>query len=261
MKNFSQFTKKVALKTHKYWSRLFPSKYIPYRSFSGRIYLDIKESEMMFARIIGEYEKNKFAAIRQFLKPGGTFIDVGANKGDFALFASNIVRSNGSVLAFEPEPFNVHWLRKSIEINVYRNIQLFEVALSDKNGSAELFIGEKSGWHSLLGEKGSTHRKLDVTVRTLDSILDEINFNRPINVMKIDVEGAEQKVLKGANKLLGQQNIVLLIDLHPHHGVNVQEVVNTLEVYGFSVYDESPPFKKLFEPKFHKRDLSVIAYK
>ena len=83
-----------------------PSFYRPYHVAGGRIYLDITESPMMLARALGGYEVAKHEAITSVLSPGSTFIDIGANKGDFALLAAKIIGTSGSVMAFEPEPVN-----------------------------------------------------------------------------------------------------------------------------------------------------------
>ncbi len=143
------------LNHHERWSPFLPSFYYPYRFTGGRIFLDITESRMMLARAIGRYEPNKHHAFQHFLRPGDYCIDVGANKGDFSLLAAKLVGPEGQVLTFEPESHNCRWIRKSIRINGYCNINLFEIALSHENGNAQLHLGEKSGWHSLVsGQAG-----------------------------------------------------------------------------------------------------------
>lgn len=210
----------------------------------GWIYLNIKESPMMLERALGRYELPKHRALQIFLTKGKTFIDVGANKGDFSLVASKLVGSKGRILAFEPAPDNCKWITKSIEKNGYRNIGLYEMALSDENGTAQLHIGDKSGWHSLI--PGLPHRekgKIEVKMRTLDDFLQEINYSNPVDVVKIDVEGADLHVLRGAKKtLLNNKSITLLLDVHPHFGVNPDEVCNFLRELGFKIYKEEPPF-------------------
>jgi predicted methyltransferase len=70
----------------------------------GKIFLDIDESPMMRARIEGTYEPFKTRMVQRLLQPGMTYIDIGTNKGYFALLAARLLNGTGRVLAFEPEP-------------------------------------------------------------------------------------------------------------------------------------------------------------
>lgn len=236
--------KKLLLKTHHLWSRLLPGFYYGYRVAGGRIYLDICESRAMLARALGRYERAKHRAIEALLRPAGTFIDVGVNKGDFALLAARIVGDAGRVLAFEPEPDNCHWIERSIALNGYRNIQLHQLALSDRNGEAELYIGAQSGWHSLVvHSSGADRQAVRVVTRTLDDFLAEQGWEGSVDMMKIDVEGAEMEVLRGAAKVLeSNPTIVLLVDIHPQQGVDPKQLCGYLERLGFTIFRERPPF-------------------
>jgi len=236
--------KSLVLRTHPIWSKVMPGFYYPYKFSGGRIYLNIKESQMMLARALGRYEIAKHKALQAFLSRGGIFIDVGVNKSDFSLLASRLVGPEGRVMSFEPAPDNCHWIRRSIEKNGYTNIDLYEIALSDENGDAQLYLGKKSGWHSLIsGQPDRDRGAIQVKTRRLDDFLDEIGFKRPINVMKVDVEGADMHVLRGAhNALLNNDKIVLLLDIHPDLGVNSEEVCAYLGELGFSLFADKAPF-------------------
>lgn len=84
----------------------------------------------MLARALGLYEPEKTRAVQALLKLGETFVDVGGNKGDFALLAAKITGENGKVVCIEPEPTNLSWIRRSIDLNGYKNIQLCNLALT-----------------------------------------------------------------------------------------------------------------------------------
>ncbi len=233
---------KLLLRSHPVWSRLIPSFFYPYGLPGGRIYLDITESHMMLARALGRYEPSKHDALRKFLPAGGTLVDVGVNKGDFTLLGARIAGQEGTVLAFEPEPRNCHWIKKSLELNGYENVRLFEMALSDENGTGQLHLGRKSGWHSLIpGSDGVG--VISVETRRLDDCLSQIDWDGTIDVLKIDVEGADLRVLSGASETLANTpNITVLLDIHPHLGVNPREVLEYLTSLGFEIYEERPPF-------------------
>lgn len=239
-----QVCKTVLIRTHRVWKHFIPNFYYPYKLEEGYIYLNIKESVMMLRRVLGCYELTKHEAFRKFLRPGMTFIDVGCNKGDFALLGSHLVGPQGRVLAFEPHPENCQWARKSIAKNAYNNIDLFQLALSDVNGTAELHIGEKSGFHTLVpGQESRDKGLIEVQTRRLDDFLEEIRFTRPIGAVKIDVEGADMQVLRGAQKTIsGNPGIVVFLDVHRTLGVNPAEVCDYLKGLGLSLFSEQPPF-------------------
>ena len=198
----------------------------------------------MLARILGLYEVNKHKVIKSLLRPGNTFIDIGVNKGDFSLLAAKIVGKAGHILSFEPEPTNVRWTKKSIALNEYNNIQIFEIALSDGNGTAKLYLGKKSGLHTLVPNRRARDCGIiNVMTKTLDRFFEEVEFNFSIDMIKIDVEGSEMQVLRGARRVLSENNnVMLLIDIHPRLGVNPENVCNYLIEEGFSIFHERPPF-------------------
>jgi len=244
------FATRVALRSHALWSWLVPGLYYPYRVSYGRIYLDIAESRHMLARALDRYEPAKTQALQALLPAGGVFLDVGGNKGDFSLLAARRVGASGAVHVFEPEPSNSRWIQRSIDINRFENVRLHQLALSDAAGTAQLHIGAKSGWHTLVA--GQADREQDVVVvRTipLDSLRDEMDCTRPVDVMKIDVEGAEMQVLRGARRTIDNSpRLSLLLDLHPQLGVSVDEVFTFLADLGFTMCAEQPPFDRPIQP-------------
>ena len=219
------------------------NKYVAYPFAGGRIFLNARESSMMLARVFGLYEPEKMKAVRTLLKPGGIFIDIGGNKGDFALLAASKVGDSGKVLCIEPEPRNCYWIQESIKLNGCGNIKLFDLALSDHEGKASLYLGQMSGFHTLLGAiHGRNAGVITVRTETLDGLLAELHQGR-VDMIKIDVEGAELSVLKGAQQTLSQnRKLTLLIDLHPSLGVDVAQVRDFLSGLGFSMYYMKAPF-------------------
>lgn len=255
-----QYAGDFLLRNHHLLRLFMRDRHAVYSCPGGKIYLNLKESPMMVARAFDLYEPAKMAAVRHFLKPGMTFVDVGSNKGDFALLASRVTGPSGTILCFEPEPENCHWIRKSIELNGYKNIRLCELALSDRDGMAKLYLGRKSGWHTLLsGQQRSDAGTILVRAATLDSILAKLSIAH-VDVMKVDVEGAELQVLEGARKTLGANpNIVLFLDVHPRMGVNPKQVGSVLTKMGFSIHAMDHPLDGPMEVTEHLRE--VVAYR
>jgi FkbM family methyltransferase len=260
LSEIKQYAGDFLLRKHHLLRPFMRDRHSAYRCPGGKIYLNLRESPMMVARAFDLYEPAKMAAVRHFLKPGMTFVDVGGNKGDFALLAARITGRSGTVLCFEPEPENCHWIRKSIELNGYENINLNEIALSDRDGTAQLYLGRKSGWHTLLsGQQRSDAGTILVRTAMLDSILAKLSIAH-IDVMKIDVEGAELQVLEGARKTLwANSRIVLLLDVHPRMGVNPKQVGSLLTKMGFSIHAMDHPLDSPMEITDHSREL--VAYR
>ena len=219
-----------------------------YRKFAVRgynIYLNISESVMMLKRAMGKYESEKFSAIENVVQKGMVFLDIGANKGDFSLFAGQMVGSTGKIIAFEPEPNNCRWIRKSIQVNHFDNIVLMEIALSNENGDKKLFLGKKSGWHTLVkGQKDREEGEITIQTQKLDSIIDALNLTR-IDVMKIDVEGAEYDLIKGGEKAIEKFRPIIFMDLHPELGVDVHKIYEFFKSRKFFISPISSPELKL----------------
>jgi FkbM family methyltransferase len=237
--------RRAILRRHAALRPLLPRGYHAYPTAAGRIYLDVRESPMMLARVLRIYEPDKVAALRACLRPGDVFVDVGANKGDFSLLAARVMGATGRVIAVEPEDANAQWIERSVARNKYRNVEVARVALADASGEATLYLGEKSGWHSLVSTDGvATTGEVTVPTQTLDELLAERGVER-VDVIKIDVEGAEERVFAGASRTFaGTHPMTLLLDVHPGRGVDPTRVAHQLRGWGFTVHDDVTPKTK-----------------
>lgn len=252
---------KFLKKTYKIWSRILPSIYRAYKlPTGGTVYIDITESPMMFARVIGDFEPQKHRALDFFLQKGDAFMDIGANKGEFAIHAALAVGNQGKIVAFEPEPVNCSWIKKSIVKSGICNIVVEEAAIGAKDGALNLYIGEKSGWHSLVkSEENLKKDSLKVSVYQLDEYLEK-NPLPNLKAIKIDVEGFEKEVLIGAHKTLSlNDNLILFIDIHPDHGVAHDEIYEILHGHGFFLYKERYPFNLPIDRE--AKPLEIVAIK
>ncbi len=252
------FARRVVLHFHPRYAPFLPDRHLPWRVPGGWMYLNVRESPAMMARALWGYEPEKTEVIRSIVQPGQTFVDVGANKGDFTLLAARRVGPTGRVLAFEPEPSNVRWLRRSIERNGYTNVEVHELALGDEEGHVTLHLGEKSGWHTIVPGRRTSLGAVQVPLRRLDDVLD----GRPIDHLKIDVEGAEMAVLRGAEGTLrASPRVAALVDVHPDMGVEVQDVRDLLESMGFSVFAMRLPLgSPLEDPEAAREVLALKGY-
>ncbi|MEK7451566.1 MAG: FkbM family methyltransferase [Patescibacteria group bacterium] len=156
---------------------------------------------------LGSYENEKVKIFKKFVKKGRVVFDIGANVGYYSLLAANLVGPSGKVFAFEPLRSNFEHLKKNADINFYRNIFPFEVAVSDKSGSALLAF--TSSLQSGLAENGN----IKVKTIGLDDWVDGGNLLMP-DLLKIDVEGAELSVLKGALNILKKYHPIIFLSVH-----------------------------------------------
>ncbi len=231
---------RAVIRRHRLVRPLLPRGYHAYPAPGGWIYLDVRESPMMLARVLRDYERPKVATLKAILRPGDVFVDVGGNKGDFALLAAKVMGDRGRVICVEPEPGNVAWIERSIGRNRYQCIEVAPVALDASAGSATLHLGANSGWHSLVDERGAVGARV-VPTQTLDGLLEERGVDH-VTAIKIDVEGAEDRVLDGATRTLGgAAALTLLLDVHPGRGVAPVAVARRLEAWGFTLQDVVGP--------------------
>jgi FkbM family methyltransferase len=156
--------------------------------------------------------------LKDRLEPGMTVVDIGGNVGLICRICAKQVGPGGRVWSFEPDPHT----RSYLEHNVRRcpNVTVSPIALSDENATAKLHIHPASGTaNSLLSFEASSHA-VDVECMTLDSFLDANPGISP-DCVKIDVEGAEPKVLRGMRKTIHQfRNLFIVIEFCPQNLAN-----------------------------------------
>ena len=162
-------------------------------------------------------------------------IDVGAHVGLFTLKAAKRART---VVAVEPHPFNYRLLLRNIAFNRLRNVIPVNLALSNYDGISKLYIGKDSVSHTTKKEMRSISppciEYLEVEVKTLDRLADELKLGK-VTFIKIDVEGAELHVLKGAKRLLAGNDVFLAISAY-HTSMQPYEIYRYLRRRGFTVF-------------------------
>jgi FkbM family methyltransferase len=166
--------------------------------------------------VAGSFEPNEFAFLDKLLKPGMTFIDIGANEGLFSLFAVRRVGPSGRVVSVEPSSRERRQLERNLRRNRINSVTVVPHALAGEAGTARLQIAAKlHGGHNTLGRFSYDDVNVvdteEVPVETLDALARRLSLGR-IDAIKIDVEGAELKVLRGGAEVLKTSRPVLLIE-------------------------------------------------
>lgn len=183
---------------------------------------------------LGSYELAKRKAFEHIIKPGSVVYDIGANVGYFSLLASVLVGSRGHVVAFEPLPRNLCYLRKHLELNGLQNLMVIDAAVSDQSGEAFFDLGASTAMGHL-ADAG------DIRVRrvSLDHLLGEKTILPP-DYMKIDVEGAEYDVLCGARRILEIYHPLLFVDTHNRQAHRLTVALLDALGYQYDVLDGKP---------------------
>jgi len=190
----------------------------------------------------GCYEPTLTDFITQALKPGDVFVDVGANAGHFSLIAA---KRGAEVIAVEASPANCRLFRRNIEANALESrIRLINAAAGNRSGTIELIENRINGMLSTTMspefpiQKPFT-RKIVVPEINMDDVLGEENYKR-IRFVKIDVEGAEPKVVRGLHRLIenGNENLEFCLEFTPYWLTSEQsnELFDTFRSKGFTAY-------------------------
>jgi FkbM family methyltransferase len=160
----------------------------------------------------GYYEPEVTGVVQRFLKAGQRFVDVGASFGYFATLAGSIVGSTGQLIAFEPGPQNQSMLLLNLASNGVEAPEVHQMALSSEVGFVLYSYSGSNGFISPFG--GDPHELVNRSlVRT--STLDAVIGDRRVDMIKIDVEGAEGRVLQGAERVLARDHPMLLMEFSP----------------------------------------------
>ena len=182
------------------------------------------------------YEPLTTKLIIDSIAPGGTIIDVGANIGYYTLVAARSAGPRGKVFAFEPDPTNFELLKRNVSANAYTTVVTVNKAVSNRTGTAALYLDEfNRGDHRMYdSHDGRSYVRVDA-VRLDD-------FFRPsspkVDVVKIDIQGAEAWAVEGMSDLLKTTgDVVLFTEFWPQGlhrcGVEAEDYLQSLAALGF----------------------------
>lgn len=223
----------------------------------SKMYINVHEESADIRKTFQTYALNRIheeattELFKKIVKRGDVVVDLGANIGYFTLLAARLVGEQGRVYAFEPEPRNHKYLLKNIELNGYNNILPMQKAVSDRQGRTKLYIcSYDTGHHTINQYEGIRVQKpdlnddkevfIEVETTTIDGFFED--KEQSIDVMKIDVEGAEMLVLSGMDKVIKQsKGLKMFVEFFPlfiqKMGGSPREFIRKLlEDYGFSIF-------------------------
>lgn len=185
----------------------------------------------------GHYEIATMEYCKKTLKPGMTFVDVGANVGLFTIMAARAVGPTGKVYAFEPDAGNAALIKKNVDQNGLSNVTIIQKAVSDTTGSLTLFqsgfnTGDHRTYHVSKGRK-----QVQVDCIALD---DYFPVGTRIDILKMDIEGYEATALRGMRRIVqAQPSPQMIIECWPSMlkkaGSVPEDIFTAIEAQGFAL--------------------------
>ena len=169
------------------------------------------------------------------LKPGFTVLDIGAHHGYFSLLAARCVGPEGTVYAFEPAPDNLQILKRNVELNHLTNVIPINKAVSDKCATVPFYFRQRTG---VTGSLLAAHQPNESTIAVECVTIDEHLAGKPVDVVKMDIEGGEPHALQGMKKTMSQsKDMVLFVEFNRscllQAGVNQQAFLAQLKKADF----------------------------
>ena len=205
--------------------RIFRKKIIRRKLKYFEMYLDlITPGISKTLAVYKSREDDMIQVIKEELKAGMTVIDCGSNIGFYPLLEANILKNEGAIYAIEPDIRNYNILNKNVELCQYGStIKPFQMAVSNKNGVAKMFVAEQSNLNKLSSKDDksfSERHSVDSTVEVKITTMDDFCIQEDIspNLVRMDIEGFEVEVFQGMKNIFktAKNGFMIFLELHPH---------------------------------------------
>jgi FkbM family methyltransferase len=202
-------------------------------------------------------KEGDFLHFLSLLPEDSIILDIGANIGVMTMHMAR--KHPGSIVcSFEPVPENVYNIRRLIKYFNVKNVKVFEIALGNYNGTAEIIMPEYNHvkFHGLShvegveGSKGSSGVKYSVPIHRLDDLAEVQDLAKPVSGIKIDVENYEYNVLEGARRLLIENKPIVYAELWENQ--NRTNCINLLTEIGYTAFILKSGVLVKFDPKIHQ---------
>lgn len=175
--------------------------------------------------------------LRNFIKEDEVIIDIGANIGYYVIIESSILK-NGKIYAIEPMPSNMELLEYNVKLNNIENIELFQYAIGEENSSSKMYLYDRCNISSFNKDLGrEVLEEVDVEILTLDRFI-ELYMEEYPSFIRMDIEGYEYHLFKGATKLLKNGHpLKLKMEIHSFYlnKPQIDYILHTLENNKFEI--------------------------
>lgn len=192
--------------------------------------------------------------IRRVAAPGVRMIDIGANLGFYTLATAAAAGGDAYIVAIEPTPDVAALLRLSVQANGFAGVRVLELAVGDRNMRVALDRPMGSEHNSIGAEVGSG----GVALRRLDDLVEELDM-RSCDIVKIDVEGAEARVIDGASVFFETADPLIMFEVRDRTGISF-EAAERLKALGYAIYELAPELEMLTPFSGHVDDMRLNLF-
>ena len=242
------------------------NSWIVINDFDGNLKFKLDRSSYIGSLIYwrGYHSVNEISLMRRLLKPNMTFVDIGANQGEYSIFAAKRL-IQGKVISFEPLSTSYKHLKENIELNQFNNVITYNFALSDTKGYAEIYTSDDLEIHNSFNEGLSSLYQSNYRNTLLEKVQLEIfdqvwknHNNLSLDIIKIDVEGSELPILKGAKNTIKKHKPLIILEINEETfqeaGYTKDELIIFLEKlnYKFSLIKPKGKSEEINSSQIHK---------
>ncbi|MFI6528787.1 FkbM family methyltransferase [Streptomyces uncialis] len=208
-----------------------------------RVAVDTQDLIQRYLYLFGVWEPHMTGWLRRRLRPGDTYVDVGANIGYYSLLAAQLVGDEGQVVSIEASPVFHQRLLRNVVLNGHRNVRAINGAVSDTEETLTFVLASSAnmGANSIVPYEGPTESTFEIEARPLPDLLTAEEVSRA-RVIKIDVEGAEGSVVRGMAHMLPllRPDTEITVEVTPERmarlGDSADELMETMQAHGFHPY-------------------------
>lgn len=181
----------------------------------GRLFVDPADPGISKELLVHRtHEPIATSLLRETIQEGMVVVDIGSNIGYYLTLAASRVGRSGKVVGIEPAPRNVQLLRRNIELNGLTNVSVVEGAAADRDGDGVLYVSNLSNWHSTLASSQAQRGEVSVKMFKIDTLVESLGLPR-VDLIRMDIEGAEIEAVPGMLRTLQTWWPKLVIELHP----------------------------------------------
>jgi FkbM family methyltransferase len=205
------------------------------------VVLNPRDPVVSGALVFRVYEKDETCFLQRVCRRGMTVLDIGANVGYYTAMTAHAVGPEGCVIALEPDPENFDYLTKTIAANHLSNVRTAQLAASDHEGQMMLYISDDNRGDNRLYANELATRSISVDVVRIDKLLANWGVDY-VNLIKIDVQGAEAWVLRGMRETIRRaRKLTLLMEFWPdglrRAGSDPHELLEDLRTLGLELHE------------------------
>ncbi|MBX7469099.1 FkbM family methyltransferase [Streptomyces sp. MAG02] len=245
-----------------------PRRRVTRDRYGARFAVDTQDLIQRYLYLFGVWEPHMTHWLRQRLRPGDTFVDVGANLGVFSVLGSRLVGSAGKVVAIEASPAFHRGLLRNVALNHCDNVRSVNTAVSDGHRTLTFVLAgsRNMGANSIVPYDGPVESSFEMGAVPLSELLEPAEVARA-RVIKIDVEGAEGSVVRGLAPLLDdlRHDVEIAVEVTPDRmaqlGDSAGELLAVMREHGFHAYRLPTEYSPASYPRAIRRPAAPVRWR